>query len=75
MAGSCGKVNREAARFIAVANFAWRTGQGNEDPRMVSFPAPGLTVHGTREAMIQAIRLHDLHFVSKTGGKSGDIHA
>jgi len=38
MAGGCGKVNRQAARFIAVANFAWRAGQGNEDPRMVSFP-------------------------------------
>lgn len=39
MAGSCGKVNRQPARFIAVANFAWLAGWGNEDPCMISFPA------------------------------------
>ena len=41
-----GKVNRQPRRFIAGANFAWRTGQGNEDPRMISF-------HGALELLLE----------------------
>lgn len=75
MAGSCGKVNRQTARFIEAKNFAWRAGWGNEDPRMSLFPAPGLTVCEMGKAMKRAIRIHDLPLVSKADGNSGDYLA
>ena len=60
MAGSCGKVNRQPARFIAVVNFAWRAGQGNEDPRMVSFPeALELLLEHTPLLSVERCRLED----------------
>lgn len=37
MAGSAGKVNRQADRFIFPTNLAWRTGWWDEDLGMVSF--------------------------------------
>jgi molybdopterin molybdotransferase len=60
MAGSCGKVNRQAGRFTAVANFAWRAGQGNEDPRMVSFPeALELLLAHTPRLAVERCRLEN----------------
>ncbi len=60
MAGSCRKVNRQAARFIAVVNFAWRAGQGTGDSRMISFPeALGLLLQHTPLLAVERCRLEN----------------
>ncbi len=60
MAGSGRKVNRQAARFIAGVNFAWRAGQGTQDPRMVSFPeALDLLLEHTPLLAVERCRLEN----------------
>lgn len=48
---------------------------GVEMEAMTGASIAALTVYDMCKAMNKAIRIHDLHLVSKTGGKSGDYHA
>ncbi len=48
---------------------------GVEMEAMTGAGVAALTVYDMCKAMNKAIRIHDLHLVSKTGGKSGDYHA
>lgn len=48
---------------------------GVEMEAMTGASVAALTVYDMCKAMNKAIRIQDLHLVSKTGGKSGDYHA
>lgn len=48
---------------------------GVEMEAMTGASVAALTVYDMCKAMNKAIRIQDLHLVSKTGGKSGDFHA
>ena len=48
---------------------------GVEMEAMTGASVAALTVYDMCKAMNKAIRIHDLHLVAKTGGKSGDYHA
>jgi cyclic pyranopterin phosphate synthase len=48
---------------------------GVEMEAMTGASVAALTVYDMCKAMNKAIRIHDLHLVTKTGGKSGDYHA
>lgn len=48
---------------------------GVEMEAMTGASVAALTVYDMCKAMNKAIRIEDLHLVSKTGGKSGDYHA
>ena len=48
---------------------------GVEMEAMTGASVAALTVYDMCKAMNKAIRILDLHLVSKTGGKSGDYHA
>lgn len=47
---------------------------GVEMEAMTGASVAALTVYDMCKAMNKAISIHDLHLVSKTGGKSGDYH-
>ena len=47
---------------------------GVEMEAMTGASVAALTVYDMCKAMNKAIRIHDLHLISKTGGKSGDYH-
>lgn len=48
---------------------------GVEMEAMTGASVAALTVYDMCKALNKAIRIHDLHLVAKTGGKSGDFHA
>jgi cyclic pyranopterin monophosphate synthase len=48
---------------------------GIEMEALTGASVAALTVYDMCKAMNKAIRIHDLHLVAKTGGKSGDYHA
>ena len=48
---------------------------GVEMEAMTGVSVAALTVYDMCKAMNKAIRIQDLHLISKTGGKSGDFHA
>ena len=48
---------------------------GVEMEAMTGASVAALTVYDMCKAINKAIRIHDLHLVAKTGGKSGDYHA
>ncbi len=48
---------------------------GVEMEAMTGASVAALTVYDMCKAMNKAIRILDLHLISKTGGKSGDYHA
>jgi len=48
---------------------------GVEMEAMTGASVAALTIYDMCKAMNKAIRIHDLHLVAKTGGKSGDYHA
>jgi len=48
---------------------------GVEMEAMTGASVAALTVYDMCKAMNKAIRIEDLHLVSKTGGKSGDYHS
>lgn len=48
---------------------------GVEMEAMTGASVAALTVYDMCKAMNKAIRIQDLHLLSKTGGKSGDYHA
>ncbi len=48
---------------------------GVEMEAMTGASVAALTVYDMCKALNKAIRIHNLHLVSKTGGKSGDYHA
>ena len=47
---------------------------GVEMEAMTGASVAALTVYDMCKSMNKAIRIHDLHLISKTGGKSGDYH-
>lgn len=48
---------------------------GVEMEAMTGASVAALTVYDMCKALNKAIRIHNLHLVSKTGGKTGDYHA
>ncbi len=73
---NCGFKITPGETGIAIRCEVTTTGKtGVEMEAMTGASVAALTVYDMCKAMNKAIRIHDLHLISKTGGKSGDYHA